>query len=47
MFLLNVDYCIDWLRRKEFARKALAIERVKNLKVVNWETKPPKGISAR
>jgi tRNA(fMet)-specific endonuclease VapC len=140
MFLLDTDFCIDWLRRKEFARKALAnvlptdvaisavtvgellmgaycaqapdreagkvqaflqpirvldygnqeasrfaeisatlrqqgqligvpdamiaataqvhrlavitknlkhFERVKNLKVVNWETKPPKGIPAR
>ncbi len=25
MFLLDTDFCIDWLRRKEFARKALAI----------------------
>jgi len=25
MFLLDTDFCIDWLRRKEYARKALAV----------------------
>jgi tRNA(fMet)-specific endonuclease VapC len=25
MFLLDTDFCIDWLRRKEYAREALAI----------------------
>ena len=24
MFLLDTDFCIDWLRRKDYARKALA-----------------------
>jgi tRNA(fMet)-specific endonuclease VapC len=24
MFVLDTDFCIDWLRRKEYARKALA-----------------------
>jgi tRNA(fMet)-specific endonuclease VapC len=24
MFLLDTDFCIDWLRRKDYARKAMA-----------------------